>query len=91
MDTIGEFPLTEELEQLVERLLTEYAVDRSADGFGDELMIIIGAIYECISLRNGIEHALATCTDPTTVAYLADLREKASQYYTIIGDTEIEK
>jgi hypothetical protein len=88
MDTIGEFPLSEELEQLVERILTEYAVASPVGGFGDDLMIAIGAIYECISLRNGIDHVLQTCADPATVAYLSDLREKASQYYTIVGETE---
>jgi hypothetical protein len=91
MATLGDLPTTEELEQLAEVLLNEYSITSKLNPLGDELMIAIGAIYECISLRNGINRVLETCTDQKTVVYLRELIEKTNQYYTIVGDTEIEE
>jgi hypothetical protein len=91
MDAIGELPTTEELEQLAEILLNEYSNTSPLNALGDDLMIAIGAIYECISLRNGIENAIKTCTDLKTVDDLKELIEKTNQYYTIVGDTEAEE
>jgi hypothetical protein len=91
MDTLGELPTTEELEQLAEILLNECAITSQSNPLKDELMIAIGVIYECISLRNGIEHAIETCTDQKAVEYLKKLVEKTSQHYFIIGDTEEEE
>jgi hypothetical protein len=84
-----ESPETEELEHLAERLLVDYSSPSNA--LGDDIIMAIGSIYECISLRNGIEHAVATCTDPKTVNYLKQLMENANQYYLMIGDTESEQ
>jgi hypothetical protein len=90
MDTLGEFPTAEELEQLAERLLNEYSITSPSNPSTNDLMIAIGTIYECISLRNGMEHVLATCADPKTVDYLKQLMEKTNQYYLMIEDTETE-
>ena len=91
MDTLGELPTIEELEQLAEILLNEYAIANQSNPLKDELMIAIGTIYECISLRNGIEHVIETCTDQKAVDYLKGLIEKTNQHYIIIGDTEAEE
>lgn len=69
MHVIGSLPTTEELEQVADRLIHE-SDDRK------DIMLAVGAIFECIALRDGIEHVLKTCTDRKTVAYLRDLREK---------------
>jgi hypothetical protein len=91
MDEFGELPTTEELEHLAETLLGEYSITRQTNPLADELIVAIGAIYECISLRNGIKHVLDTCKDDNTVSYLRELMEKTNQHYTIIGDTEVEE
>jgi hypothetical protein len=91
MDALGEFPTAEELEQLAEILLNEYSITSRSNPLGDELMIVIGSIYECISLRKGIERILETCTDQKTVDSLKELIEKSSQHYIVIGDTEGEE
>jgi len=69
--TVEEWPSLDELELVAQRLLVE-----SEEG-SDDLIIAVGAIYECLALREGIEHAIATCADPATVAYLKDVRERA--------------
>jgi hypothetical protein len=91
MDAIGELPTTEELEELAEILLNEYSITNKSNPLGDELIIAIGTIYECISLRNGIDHVVETCTDQKTVAYLKELMEKTNRHYIIIGDEEAEE
>jgi len=91
MDALGEAPTTEELEQLAETLLGEYSITRQTSPLADELMVAIGAVYECISLRNGIGHVIETCKDQNAVAYLRELIAKINQHYTIIGDAEEEE
>jgi hypothetical protein len=91
MDALGELPTKEELEQLAEILLNEYNITSQSNPVKDELMIAIGTIYECISLRKGIEHVIETCTDKKTVDYLRGLIEKTSRHYIIVGDTETEE
>lgn len=91
MNTLGELPTAEELEQLAEILLNEYAITSQSNPLKDELIIAIGTIYECISLRNGIEHVIDTCSDQKTVDYLRELIEKTGQHYIIVGDIEAEE
>jgi hypothetical protein len=91
MEALGERPTDGELEQLAEVLLDEHSITGQPNPLGDELVIAIGAIYECISLRKGIECVIQTCTDENTVAYLGKLMESISQHYVITGNTEEEE
>jgi hypothetical protein len=58
MEALGERPTNGELEQLAEVLLDEHSITGQPRPLGDELVIAIGAIYECISLRKGIERVI---------------------------------
>jgi hypothetical protein len=91
MDALGELPTIEELEELAEILLNEYSIANKSNPLGDELIIAIGTIYECISLRKGIDRVIETCTDHKAVAYLKELMEKTNRHYIIIGDAEAEE
>jgi hypothetical protein len=69
MQTIQEIPTSEELKEVAERIIQEAEPSR-------DVMIVVGTIFECIALRNAIDHVLKTCTDIQTVAYLRDMRDK---------------